>query len=64
MRFDENPGFRGLEADGIYFCGLQKTASHLFRLDPGRPEDWRITGPDDFMGGSFSFSRDGKQVAF
>ena len=32
--FDENPGLVDWKPDGIYFTGLQKTASHLFRVDP------------------------------
>src|SRR5262249_44042256 len=32
--FDENPGLLEWNRNGIYFTGLQKTASHLFRLDP------------------------------
>ena len=32
--FDENPGLLEWKRDGIYFGGLQKTASHLFRVDP------------------------------
>jgi Tol biopolymer transport system component len=32
--FDENPGLLEWKADGIYFAGSEKTASHLFRVDP------------------------------
>jgi dipeptidyl aminopeptidase/acylaminoacyl peptidase len=62
--FDENAGFVAWKADGIYFSGMQKTASHLFHLDPANLKISRVTAPDDFMGGSYSFSRDGKRLAF
>jgi dipeptidyl aminopeptidase/acylaminoacyl peptidase len=62
--FDENPGFVAWNADGIYFTGLQKTASHLFRVDPTSARITRVSGPDNLMAGSFSFTRDGKQIAF
>ena len=52
--FDENPGFVAWKPDGIYFNALQKTASHLFRLNPGNSQITRITGPDNLMAGSFS----------
>lgn len=61
--FDENPGFVAWKADGIYFTALQKTASHLFRLDPATTKFTRVTGPDDLMAGSFSLTRDGKRIA-
>lgn len=62
--FDEQPGFVEWNADGIYFGGLQKTASHLFRVDPETGRITRVTAPDNFMAGGFSFTRDGKQIAF
>jgi dipeptidyl aminopeptidase/acylaminoacyl peptidase len=62
--FDENPGFVAWTGDGIYFAAQQKTAAHLFRLDPTTLGLVRITDPDGFMGGDFSFSRDGKRMAF
>ncbi len=62
--FDENPGFVAWRTEGIYFSGLQKTAGHLFRLDPESLKIERITGPDGFIGGAFSLSADGKRMAF
>src|ERR1043166_6602688 len=32
--FDANPGLLEWNRNGIYFTGLEKTASHLFRVDP------------------------------
>lgn len=62
--FDERPSFVEWNADGIYFSGLQKTASHLFRIDPASGRIVRITDPDDLMAGSFSLTKDGRQIAF
>ncbi len=62
--FDEQPGFVEWNADGIYFGGLQKTASHLFRVDPATGRVARVTAPDNLMAGGFSFTKDGKQIAF
>jgi len=62
--FDENAGFVAWTADGIYFSGMQKTAAHLFRLDPASLKITRLTGPDSFIGGGFTVSRDGKRLAF
>lgn len=62
--FDENPGLVDWKADGIYFSGLQKTASHLFRVDPATGKITRVSGPDNLMAGSFSLTRDGQRLAF
>jgi len=62
--FDENAGFVAWTPDGIYFSAQQKTAAHLFRLDPGSLKIWRVTSPDAFIGGSFTFSRNGMRMAF
>ncbi|HBB96160.1 MAG TPA: S9 family peptidase [Blastocatellia bacterium] len=62
--FDENPGLIEWKQDGIYFAGSQKTASHLFRVDPISAKVTRITSPDDLMAGSFSLTRNGDAIAF
>ncbi|MCI0661579.1 MAG: S9 family peptidase [Acidobacteria bacterium] len=62
--FDEQPGYVEWNAAGIYFTGLQKTASHLFRVDPATGKITRITNPDNLMAGGFSLSKDGEQIAF
>ncbi|MGH9832647.1 MAG: S9 family peptidase [Blastocatellia bacterium] len=62
--FDEQPQFIAWNADGIYFGGLQKTASHLFRLDPASGKLTRVSQPDNLMIGGVSFTKDGKQIAF
>jgi dipeptidyl aminopeptidase/acylaminoacyl peptidase len=62
--FDENPGLVEWKADGIYFTGLQKTASHLFRVDPATRRITRVSSPDDLMAGLFSLTRKGDAMAF
>ena len=62
--FDENPGLVEWRSDGIYFTGLQKTASHLFRVDPVSGKITRLSRPDDLMAGGFSFSRNDTRIAF
>src|SRR5262249_10376714 len=62
--FDEQPGFIEWNADGIYFNALQKTAAHLFRVDPESGRITRVTAPDNLIAGTFSFTKDGKQIAF
>ena len=43
--FDENPNLLEWRADGVYFTGLQKTASHLFRVDPASGKVTRVSAP-------------------
>ncbi len=62
--FDENPGLVEWKADGIYFGGQQKTAGHLFRVDPANGRIVRVSNPDSLMAGSFSFTRVGDRIAF
>jgi dipeptidyl aminopeptidase/acylaminoacyl peptidase len=62
--FDENPGIVEWNARGIYFSGSQKTASHLFRVDPASAAITRVTGPDAAMLGGFTFTADGRTAAF
>lgn len=62
--FDEQPGFVEWNADGIYFSGLQKTASHLFRVDPATGKITRVSQPDSIMISGVSFTQNGKQLAF
>ncbi len=62
--FDEQPSFVEWTADGLYFSGLQRTASHLFLVDPATGRIRRVSQPDNLMAGGFSFTADGKQIAF
>src|SRR4029453_5122015 len=62
--FDENIAPMEWRQDGIYFNALQKTAAHLFKVDPSSGVVSRITQPDNLMAGSVSLSRDGQKLAF
>jgi dipeptidyl aminopeptidase/acylaminoacyl peptidase len=62
--FDESPLLVDWKQDGIYFFGLQKTSSHLFRVDPDTLKNTRITGPDTLTAGDFSLTHDGRRMAY
>jgi dipeptidyl aminopeptidase/acylaminoacyl peptidase len=62
--FDEHAFLIDWKPDGIYFWGLQKTASHLFRVHPDSPMVTRLTKPDHLMASGFSQTHDGHQMAF
>jgi dipeptidyl aminopeptidase/acylaminoacyl peptidase len=62
--FDENANLVRWRPDGVYFSGQQKMAVHLFRVDPSSGKVTRLSAPDNLMAAGFSFSRDGKQIAF
>ena len=62
--FDENPGLLEWDRDGVYFTGLQKTASHLFRVDPMNAKITRVSQPDNLMAGSFSLTHNADRIAF
>jgi dipeptidyl aminopeptidase/acylaminoacyl peptidase len=62
--FDESPSVVDWTPAGIYFSALQKTAGHLFRLDPASGAFARVSGGDDLMGGGFTVTRDGRRAAF
>jgi dipeptidyl aminopeptidase/acylaminoacyl peptidase len=61
--FDESPALVEWKPGGIYFAAQQKTASHLFRVDPDGDKITRVTGPDDLMAGAFSLTHDGRKLA-
>ena len=46
---------------GFISADSRRTASHLFRVDPVANRIVRVTAPDDFMAGGFSFTKDGRQ---
>jgi dipeptidyl aminopeptidase/acylaminoacyl peptidase len=62
--FDENVSAIAWNGSGIYFSALQKTAGHLFRLDPISLAIERLSAPDEAMVSGFSFSQDGRRAAF
>jgi dipeptidyl aminopeptidase/acylaminoacyl peptidase len=62
--FDESPQLIDWAANGIYFSSQQRTASHLFRLDEMNGRVSRVSEPDGFSYGQFSFTRDFTTAAF
>jgi Tol biopolymer transport system component len=62
--FDEDPGLVAWGPDGIYFTATQKTASHLFRLNPATGSVEKLSAPENMVAFSFSFSRDYKQAVY
>jgi dipeptidyl aminopeptidase/acylaminoacyl peptidase len=61
--FDEDPNLIEWAPDGIYFGAAQKTAAHVFRIDPATLAIRRITGPDAFHGSGGSFTKDHRTMA-
>jgi dipeptidyl aminopeptidase/acylaminoacyl peptidase len=62
--FDEHAFLIDWKPDGVYFWGLQKTTSHLFRVHPDDAKVTRLTGPDSLRALGFSLTHDGRRVAF
>jgi dipeptidyl aminopeptidase/acylaminoacyl peptidase len=62
--FDEMPSLVDWAATGLYFSALQKTASHLFRVDTTSGAVTRVSAPDDLMAGSFTLTADGRRLAY
>lgn len=62
--FDEDPDLLKWAPEGIYFSGLQKMSSSLFLLDvtSGKVQKRSMAGSE--IAGSFTFSKDFKQVAY
>ncbi len=64
MQFDEQPNFVDWGPAGVYFAGAQKTASHLFVVDPATGNVRRVTGGDDAMLSGFTLNRAKTAAAF
>ena len=62
--FDENPQLVAWNEQGIYFAASQRTWSYLFALNPSSKQVTRHAVSDQWIGSSFSFSKDGRTVAF
>lgn len=62
--FDEDPYLIDWKPDGIYFSASQKTASHLWRIDPDGGKIVRVTSPDNLIASAFSLTHDGTKLAF
>jgi dipeptidyl aminopeptidase/acylaminoacyl peptidase len=56
--FDEDPNVLEWCPSGLYFRASQRTASHLFRLDPKSGRITRVTSPDNFIASGISLSKD------
>src|SRR5437588_782302 len=62
--FDEDPSLIGWGPDGIYFGAFEKTAAHLFRLNPANGNVEKLSAPEGMVAFGFSFSKDYKTVAY
>jgi dipeptidyl aminopeptidase/acylaminoacyl peptidase len=62
-KFDEDSNLIDWGPDGIYFGSMQKTAAHVFRVNPETQAIDRITGPDPFFSPTASFTPDHRTMA-
>ncbi|HLW97407.1 MAG TPA: S9 family peptidase [Candidatus Acidoferrales bacterium] len=63
-KFDEDTSPIAWGPDGIYFDALQRTYSHLFRVNPKTGAIDRVSSPDAYIASQFSFAHDYKFAAF
>jgi dipeptidyl aminopeptidase/acylaminoacyl peptidase len=61
---DEDAQLAGWTGTGLYVTALQKTSSHLFRVDPAARSLTRVSTPDALALQGASFNGDGSRVAF
>jgi dipeptidyl aminopeptidase/acylaminoacyl peptidase len=61
---DETPTLVAWDSTGILFEALHRTGAHLYRFDPSTGRTERLTGPEVSLQTDFSFSRDGRTVAY
>jgi dipeptidyl aminopeptidase/acylaminoacyl peptidase len=61
--FDEDPRLEDWGPDGIYFGALQKTSSHVFRLNPATLAVERLSRPDQLFVTGATFTRDHRTMA-
>lgn len=62
--FDESPNLLAWSPDGVYFSALQKTSSHLFKLNPETRAVTRLSAPEQAIYNQFSFTKDFRSAAF
>jgi dipeptidyl aminopeptidase/acylaminoacyl peptidase len=62
--FDENPNLVDWTPAGISFAASERTWSYLFTLDPATKGIRKHAVRDNWIGGGFSLSADGRQAAF
>jgi dipeptidyl aminopeptidase/acylaminoacyl peptidase len=63
-RFDEQPGLIDWAPSGIYFSGMERTVSRLYRLNPTTGEFTAVTPASLGAPSGFNFSSDFTTVAF
>jgi dipeptidyl aminopeptidase/acylaminoacyl peptidase len=62
--FDEDPAIVAWKNGGLYFAASQRTWSYLFRLDPAAKTIAKLAPATEWIGSSFSLSKDGSSIAF
>ena len=63
-RIDEDAQLVGWTPTGLYVSALQKTAAHLFRVDPAARTVTRVSAPDALAMQGATFAADGTSLAF
>lgn len=63
-RLDEDAQLSAWTPTGLYVTALQKTAAHLFRVDPTARTLVRVSSPDSLAMQGASFSADGTSLAY
>lgn len=61
---DEDASLVAWTPTGLYISALQKTAAHLFRVDPQTRTVTRVSAPDPLAMQAASLTKDGTRVAF
>jgi dipeptidyl aminopeptidase/acylaminoacyl peptidase len=62
--FDEVPSIVAWTSQGIFFSASHHTWSYLYRLDPAARQVTRLAPGDEWIGSSFTLSRDSATAAF
>ena len=62
--FDEDPNLIAWLPNGIHFQALQKTSSHLFRVDPSTSRITRLTAPATLIANGFDLASSGKFMVY
>ena len=62
--FDEDANLVAWNQQGIFFAASQRTWAYLFRVDPQSKQITRFAVADDWIGSSYSLTRDAQSVAF
>ncbi len=63
-KFDEDVQAIDWGPDGIYFAAEQKTAAHVYQLNPSTLDIQRITSPENLLVEQISFTTDFRSLAF